>query len=208
MSVLQVKWLTQDFEQGKITREEFESLFSIINRSEQAAQQQNSLLTNGRALRLHPLTRRVLVQLRIYKKLITVVNYLIILSILSFVYLYAQYYQDTGTFPEFSINGFSDVISQAIRKPLPRDVEMAAEFLSSESGWSEAHISQFTGLWQSLEPKMQDQYQQTLWYRSFLLALSLQITEQRTIAKQGNEEAIQRSILLVKLANLLENKTS
>ena len=205
MSVLQLKWLTNDFEQGKITREEFESLFTVINRSENAAQI-NSVSRTGKALRLHPITRRVLCHLRVYKKLSNIINYVILLAVLSFVYLCAAYYKENGTFPELSLQGFTNVISQIAYKPLPRDAELAAEFLSSESDWNEAHIRQFLHLWQGLEPNLKQQYQQSLWFKSLLLSLSLQITEQRTLAKRGDVDAIQKSLALVKMENILENK--
>jgi len=205
MSVLQLKWLTNDFEQGKISREEFESLFTVINRSENAAQQ-SSVSRTGKAMRLHPITRRVLCHLRVHRKLTNVINYVILLSVLSFVYLCASYYKENGTFPEISLQGFTSVISQITYKPLPRDVELAAEFLSSESGWNEEHIRQFLNLWQALDPNLKQQYQKSLWFRSFLLSLSLQITEQRTLAKRGNVDAIQKSLALVKMENVLENK--
>ena len=205
MSVLQLKWLTNDFEKGKISREEFESLFTVINRSEKAAQK-SSISQTGKALRLHPITRRVLCQLRIYRKLTNVINYVILLSVLSFVYLCASYYKETGSLPELSLQGFTSILSQITYKPLPRDVELAAEFLSSEAGWNEEHIRQFLNLWQALDPKLKQQYQETIWYRSFLLSLSLQITEQRTLAKRGDVDAIQKSLALVKMEHVLENK--
>jgi len=206
MSAVQLKWLTNNFAQGRISREVFESVFHSLKDSEDAALQENTLLSTGKPVRLHPVTRRVLCQLRIYRRIVNVVNYIIIFSGLGIVYLGASYYQHMGSLPEFSMAGFNSLVSQLYQKPLPNDIKQAAEFLSGESDWSENHVTQFLTMWESLDPQLQQQYQKDLWYRSFLLALSLQITEQRTLAKRGHENALQKSVTLVKLSSILENK--
>ena len=205
MSALQVRWLNNHFAQGKISQEEFASLYTLIASSEAEAQQFIGNAKSSGVPRLHPMTRRTLAQLRGFKIMARTVNYLLVIALISFIYLVTENYQVTGTLPAFSIEGLEKVLTQTPRKPLPQDVRLAAEVLFEQSAWYEEHVIQFAGRWQALDQAQQREYQQTHWFKSFLLALSLQIVEQRGLAKQGNKQAMQQALLLVNLSRQLQN---
>jgi len=206
MSALQVRWLNSHFAQGKISREEFASLFHLIAHSEAQAQHSIETVKAKGVPRLHPMTRRILIQVRIFKTLAKLINYLLVVALISFIYLVAENYQVTGSLPELSMKGFEKVLTQTPRKPLPSDIIQAAETLSGQSSWYEEHVNQFSSQWLALEENQRQQYLDTRWFKAFVLALSLHIVEQRTLAKQGDSEAMHKVLPLVNLSKQLGNK--
>ena len=208
MSALQVRWLNNHFAQGKISKEEFASLHSLIAHSEAEAQQSIGVVKSKGVPRLHPMTRRTLAQVRLFRTLAKVVNYLLVIAFVSVIYLVAENYQITGTLPAFNLEGLEKVLTQTPRKPLPSDIMLAAEALSGDSGWYNEHINQFASQWQALDQRQQQQYQRTRWFKTFQLSLSLQIFEQRALAKQGNKKAMQQALALTNLSKQIEKSTS
>jgi hypothetical protein len=55
-----------------------------------------------------------------------------------------------------------------------------------------------------LDVTTQEQYKKSEWFRSFSLALALQIADQHALAKNGDVGALRRHEELVKLANMIE----
>lgn len=212
MSALQVTWLTNHFEQGKITEEEFTSLFRRITLAEQESERgtgskSDQIHVVKKVARLHPETRRTLARVRTFKKLAKAVNYTLILALISLVYLSAEYYQITGELPNMSVAGLEKLITQTPRKPLPSDIKLAAEFLSQQSQWDESHVNQFSERWENTLSGERARYSGERWFQGLQLALALHIAEQRILAKTGNSYAIQQAVLLAQLAKLLEKES-
>ena len=211
MSALQINWLTSHYEQGKITQEEFASLYRRINLSEKQAASVTSQKDNSKKLspvkiaRLHPETRRTLARVRTFKKLVKLANYTMVLAVISLVYLAAERYQITGSLPSFSLAGLEQLLTQTPRKPLPSDIKLAAEFLSQQTNWSEQHINQFADRWENTLINDRVSYGNEHWFRELKLSLSLHIAEQRILAKKGDYHAIQQALLLTNLATKLES---
>jgi len=205
MSATQVRWLTNHFAQGKISREEFESLYSRIANSEQQSYTNNEH-AQRKVLRLHPVTRRVLVQIRIFKNVAKLSKYAVMLAMISGVYIAFDYYKTNGTLSTFNVSAIESYFAQLTRNNLPTDTKEAAEFLANESHWDERHIYQFLQQWQNLDNSRKQEYQNQDWFRSFNLALSLQIADQRALIKQGDKMALQRKLLLVKLSENIDAK--
>jgi len=205
MSATQVRWLTNHFAQGKISKEEFASLYSRIANSEQHAHS-NSTNSQRKVLRLHPVTRRVLVKIRIFKSVAKISTYMLMLAMMSVSYIAFDYYKSNGTLSTFNIAAVERYFAQVTQVNLPTDMKEAAEFLANESHWNERHIYQFMAQWQAMDNSRQQEYQRQAWFRSFNLALSLQIADQRAMIKQGDKKALQRKLLLVKLAENIDAK--
>ncbi|WP_455375848.1 hypothetical protein [Kaarinaea lacus] len=213
MSALQVAWLTNHYEQGKITQEEFTSLFKRIRMSEKESvvgvdKVSDTKRAKLKVARLHPETRRTLARVRTFKKLVKVMNYTMLLALISVVYLSAEYYQVTGSLPKMSVAGLEKLLTQTPRKPLPSDIKLAAEFLSQQSDWDESHVSQFSERWQNTLSSDRMRFSNEYWFQGLRLALSLHIAEQRILAKNGNRKAIQQAVLLTQLAEKLENQSA
>ena len=190
MSATQVRWLTNHFAQGKISREEFESLYSRIANSEQQSYAKNEH-AQRKVLRLHPVTRRVLVQIRIFKNVAKLSKYAVMLAMISGVYIAFDYYKTNGTLSTFNVSAIESYFAQLTRNNLPTD---------------KRHIYQFLQQWQNLDNSRKQEYQNQDWFRSFNLALSLQIADQRALIKQGDKMALQRKLLLVKLSENIDAK--
>lgn len=210
MSALQISWLTNHYEQGKITQEEFTSLYQRITLLEKESEQSaklNRAQSNAkqRVARLHPETRRTLARVRSFKKLVKAVNYTIALALISVIYLSAEHYQVTGDLPPFSIAGLEKLLTQDPLKPLPSDIKLASEYLSEQANWDEQHISQYLDRWQNTLVSERQRYNEEHWFQGLKLALSLRIVEQRKLAKTGNERAIQQALLLTQMAEQLED---
>jgi hypothetical protein len=213
MSALQVAWLSNHYEQGKITEEEFTSLFRRITMAEKESvrgsgsksDEKNSV---KKVARLHPETRRTLARVRIFKKLARAVNYTMILALVSVIYLSAEHYQITGKLPDMSLAGLENLLTQTPRKPLPSDIKLAADFLSQQSEWDESHVNQFSERWRNTLTSERERYSGEHWFRGLQLALSLHIVEQRIRAKNGDPHAIQQAVLLTQLARQLENESA
>ena len=213
MSALQVAWLTNHYEQGKITQEEFTSLFKRIRMSEKESvvgvnKESDTKRAKLKVARLHPETRRTLARVRTFKKLVRVMNYTMLLALISVVYLSAEHYQVTGSLPNMSVAGLEKLLTQTPRKPLPSDIKLAAEFLSQQSDWDESHVSQFSERWQNTLSSERVRFSNEYWFQGLRLALSLHIVEQRILAKNGNRKAIQQAVLLTQLAEKLENQSA
>ena len=213
MSALQVAWLTNHYEQGKITQEEFTSLFKRIRMSEKESvvgvdKESDTKRAKLKVARLHPETRRTLARVRTFKKLVRVMNYTMLLALISVVYLSAEHYQVTGSLPKMSVAGLEKLLTQTPRKPLPSDIKLAAEFLSQQSDWDESHVSQFSERWQNTLSSDRVRFSNQYWFQGLRLALSLHIAEQRILAKNGNRKAIQQAVLLTQLAEKLENQSA
>jgi len=213
MSALQVSWLTSHFEQGKITQEEFASLYKRITLSEKQAA--NSRLAQGpvvnsrlKVARLHPETRRTLVRVRSFKKLVRLANYTMILALISVVYLAAERYQITGQLPSMSLSGLEQLLTQTPLKPLPSDIKLAAEYLYQQTDWNEQHVNQFSERWHNTLVSERVRYSNEHWFHSLKLALSLHIAEQSILARKGDRQAIKQAVLLSGLAKQLENKST
>jgi len=205
MSATQVRWLTNHFAQGKISKEEFASLYSKITNSEQQTHSENSNLQR-KVLRLHPVTRRVLVQIRVFKTVAKFSTYLLMLAMMSGIYIAFDFYKTNGTLATFNVSAVERYFAQVTQSSLPTDTKEAAEFLANESHWNESHIYQFLAQWQDLDSNRKQEYQRQGWFRSFNLALSLQIADQRALIKQGDKKALQRKLLLVKLSENIDDK--
>ena len=210
MSALQVSWLTSHYEQGKITQDEFSSLLHrIINSENEACASTgiNSAVGNQAKMvaRLHPETRRTLARVRSFKQLAKVMNYTIILCLISLVYLSAEHYQITGSLPDASIAGLEKLLTETPRKPLPSDIKLAAEYLSQQAEWDESHVNQFAERWQNVLSSERQRYTGEYWFQGLQLALSLHIAEQRMLAKNGNARAIKKTVLLTYLADQLKD---
>lgn len=213
MSAVQLGWLANHFEQGKITQEEFTSLYARINNSEkEAVTRQRQVVKSSRVVskvaRLHPETRRTLARVRTFKKLVSVVNYTMVLALISVIYLAAEHYQVTGSLPSANIAGLEKLLTQTPRKPLPMDIRQAAEVLSQHSSWDESHIQQFKERWDNTLLSERQRYSKEHWFQSLRLVLSLHIIEQRSLAKSGNRKAMQHTILLTQLEKFLEKDTA
>ena len=205
MSATQVRWLTNHFAQGKISQEEFASLYArIVSAEQQDADTDNK--SQRKILRLHPVTRRVLVQIRVFKFVARISTYLLMLAFMSMTYIAFDYYKNNGTLSTFNASAVERYFAQLTQQNLPTDTKEAAEFLASESNWTENHIYQFLEQWKILDDSKKQEFQNQDWFRSFTLALSLQIADQRALIKQGNKKALQRKLLLVKLADSIDNK--
>lgn len=205
MSATQVRWLTNHFAQGKISKEEFASLYSRITNSEQQAHS-SDVNPQRKVLRLHPVTRRVLAQIRVFKFVAKISTYLLMLAMMSVIYIAFDYYKTNGTLSTFNVSAVERYFAQVTQQSLPADIKEAAEFLANESNWTERHIYQFLEKWQSLADSRQREFQGQDWFRSFNLALSLQIADQRALIKQGDKKALQRKLLLVRLAENIDKK--
>lgn len=213
MSALQIAWLTNHYEQGKITQDEFTSLYQRITLSEketekQSAQAGGKSTNRAKVARLHPETRRTLARVRIFKKLVKAVNYTIALALISVIYLSAEHYQVTGTLPAFSAAGLEKLLTQEPLKPLPSDIKLAAEYLMQQPEWDEQHINQLTSRWQNLLISERQRYNDEHWFQGLKLALSLRIAEKRKLAKGGDDQAIHKSVLLTQLSEQLENTSA
>ena len=205
MSATQVRWLTNHFAQGKISKEEFASLYArIVSAEQQDVNAPNN--SQRKVLRLHPVTRRVLVKIRVFKFVARISTYMLMLAIISLSYIAFDYYKTNGTLSTFNVSAVERYFSQLTQQNLPADIKEAAEFLASESNWTEGHIYQFLEQWNNLAKTKRQELQNQDWFRSFTLALSLQIADQRALIKQGNKKALQRKLLLVKLAESIDNK--
>lgn len=203
MSAMQLGWLTSHYEQGKITSEEYAALYQRITTGETVQQPGEQ-----KVARLHPETRRTLARVRSFKKLALMVNYGLALCLISIVYLSIEHYQVSGSLPEMSAAGLERLLTQAPLKPLPSDLEMAAEFLSQQSNWDERYISQIQDRWQNTLISERERISSEQWFHVFQLALSLQIIEQGKLARRGNTNAIQQAIRLSTLAAQLEESHS
>ena len=214
MSALQISWLTNHYEQGKITQEEFASLYRRINLSEKQAANAPLQLAESKktaeitVARLHPETRRTLARVRTFKKLVRLSNYLMVLSVICVVYLSAERYQITGSLPSFNLAGLEQLLTQTPLEPLPSDIRLAAEYLSRQTSWSQQYINQFADRWQNTLINDRASYSNEHWFRGLKLALSLHIAEQRMLARKGDHNAIQQALLLTGLAEKLENTTT
>jgi len=232
MSALQLTWLTNHYEQGKITPDEFTSLYRRIAQTEKQLRLQkcpelkvaefpkvpNRKPVESKSLnesdqkkfsisQLHPATRRALVRVRSFKKLVQVMNYLIALFIVSTVYLSMEYYKVSGSLPSINLAGLEQLFTQTPRKPLPSDLKLAAEFLADQSDWYDDHVIQFAENWRNTLLSDRQQYSNEHWFHGFKLALSLHIAEQRYLAKSGDSHAIQHTVLLTQLAEQLEQNS-
>ena len=217
MSALQISWLTNHYEQGKITQEEFTSLYRRIamserqaarSKSESKSDSANKSITGVKVARLHPETRRTLARVRTFKKLVKVANYTMVLAVICIVYLSAERYQVTGSLPSLSLAGLEQLLTQTPREPLPSDIKLAAEFLSQQSDWNEQHIHQFSNRWENTLVSERERYSEEHWFRELKLAISLHIAEQRIMARKGDRHAIQQTVLLTNLAEILENESA
>ena len=206
MSATQVRWLTDHLSQGKITREEFASLYHRIIASQQDTGDVAPQTQTGkrRVKRLHPVTRRILAQIRVFKMVARGAKYFLVLGLIAGLYITWDTYQQDNA-GVFNADAIKSSLSRSLEKPLPADMRLAAHQLADQSNWYTAHIQQFNDRWAALNPEKQKQYQQEEWYRSFSLALALQTAEQRALAKSGNRDAIYRSQALVTLSQTLEN---
>lgn len=205
MSATQVRWLTNHLAQGKISKEEFASLYSRIVNSEQQDADTN-INSQRKVLRLHPVTRRVLVQIRVFKFVAKISTYLLMLAMMSVIYIAFDYYKTYETLSTFNVSAVERYFAQVTQTNLPTDIKGAAEFLANESNWTERHIYQFLEQWQLLDSAKQREFQSQDWFRSFNLALSLQIADQRALIKQGDKKALQRKLLLVRLSENIDKK--
>lgn len=214
MSALQISWLTNHYEQGNITREEFSSLYSRIRQTEKEELRKNTNQDVGheaaqiKVARLHPQTRRTLARVRGFKKLVTLGNYTMALALVSVIYLSAEHYQIAGTLPPLSFAGLEKLLTKEPLKPLPTDIKLAAEFLSEQPEWDEQHVNQFLDRWQNTLQSERVRYSSEHWFQGLQLALSLHIIEQKKLAKGGNGNAIQQAVLLNQMAEQLEKGAS
>lgn len=211
MSATQIGWLTNHFEQGKITQDEFTALYKQIRQAEKKSDTDFSAgqhPVKTRVARLHPETRRTLARVRCFKKLVKLVNYTMVLAIISVVYLAAEHYQVTGTVPALNLAGLEKLITQEPLKPLPSDIKLAGEFLAGQSDWDEQHVNQFMDRWNNTLLSERQRYSNEYWFQSLKLALSLHIVEQRKLAKTGNGHAIKQAVLLTQMAEQLEEASA
>lgn len=215
MSALQISWLTNHYEQGKITSEEFTSLYRQITLAEKQIKASNAesfstgdMVSNGKSkrkvMRLHPETRRSLARVRSFKGLARLMSYTMVVAFISIVYLSAEHYQVTGSLPSASIDGLEKLLTQAPREPLPSDFKLAAEYLSGQTDWHEVHVQQLSERWQNMQVSEREQYLDTDWFKALQLSLSLHIIEMKSLARQGDRLAIQQAALLTQLAKNLE----
>ena len=211
MSATQIGWLTNHFEQGKITQDEFTALYERIRQAEKDfanKQDYTGNVAQGRVARLHPETRRTLARVRCFKKLVKLVNYTMLLAIISVVYLAAEHYQVTGTMPSLNIAGLEKLLTQEPLKPLPSDIKLAAEYLAGQSRWDEQHVNQFLDRWHNTLLSERQRFSGEHWFQGLKLALSLHIVEQRKLAKTGNGHAIKQAVLLTQMAEQLEEASA
>jgi hypothetical protein len=206
MSALQLRWINYHFAHGNISREEFTSLRKRIAQSEQA--QNADTESQRKVFRLHPQTRRVLAQIRTFKSVARVASYFLFVAIISAAYIVADHYKTTRTITDLRLDVFESYFTHTSpQQPLPSDIQSAAEYLVLNSNWNEQHIHQFLSQWQALDRTLQKEYQGQNWFRSFSLALSLHIADQRALLKQGDKAAIKRNLALVKLADEIDGNT-
>lgn len=211
MSATQIGWLTNHFEQGKITQDEFTALYKRIRQAEKDLGNKQGYVDNvaqSRVARLHPETRRTLARVRCFKKLVKFVNYMMAMAIISVVYLAAEYYQVAGTMPPLNLSGLEKLLTQEPLKPLPSDIKLAAEYLAGQSQWDEQHVSQFLDRWHNTLLSERQRYSGEHWFQSLKLALSLHIVEQRKLAKAGKGHAIKQALLLTQMAEQLEETSA
>ncbi|WP_455206801.1 hypothetical protein [Kaarinaea lacus] len=202
MSAIQLRWINYHFAHGNISREEFASLRKRIAQSEK--QQTTDIESQRKVLRLHPQTRRVLAQIRVFKSVATYAKYMLLLGFMSAAYIIVDHYQHTGSLTGLNFDVFENYFTKAPQEALPSDIKLAAEYLVSKSDWNEQHIRQFMTQWQSLDKKLRQEYRGQSWFRSFSLALSLQIVDQRALVKQGEKTAIKRNLVLAKFAEEID----
>ncbi|MCI0506293.1 MAG: hypothetical protein L0Z73_09320 [Gammaproteobacteria bacterium] len=206
MSALQIRWINYHFAHGHISREEFTSLRKRIAQSEQA--QNTDTESQRKVFRLHPQTRRVLAQIRTFKSAARLAAYFLFVGTVCAVYIVADHYKNTGTLNDVKLDVFERYFTHAApEQPLPSDIKSAAEYLVLNSNWKEQHIHQFMSQWRSLDKTLRKEYQGQSWFRSFSLALSLHIADQRALLKQGDKAAMKRNLALVKLADEIEGNT-
>lgn len=203
MSALQLRWLTEHLSQGKITREEFASLYSLVASPAQDADQLGN--QKRRAVpRLHPVTRRILVQIRMFKAVAKGARNLLLIGVMCACYVaWDVYHQDRGGQP-FDISMLASYVTGTTVQPLPPGIKPAAQFLSDRNDWQGANIREFDQRWQTLSQDKQNKYRQTEWFRAFSLALALQIADQRALAKNGNVDAARRQRALKNLAQSIQ----
>lgn len=206
MSALQLRWINYHFAHGNISREEFATLRKRVAQPEKA-QSVDGVVQPRKVLRLHPQTRRVLAQIRVFKSVAKLATYFLLVTAISAAYIVTDHYRQTGTLTDVSLLTFEDYFMQAVQKPLPSDIKQAAIFLTENSSWSDIHIQQFMQLWQSLDKTQQKQYPHQGWFQSFSLALSLHIADQKALIKKGDKSAIKRQIALIKLAEFIDRGT-
>ncbi|MGD8570456.1 MAG: hypothetical protein PVJ39_20380 [Gammaproteobacteria bacterium] len=207
MSALQVRWLTEHLSQGKITREEFASLYTLVASTtqnlDQGTNQQRRTVP-----RLHPVTRRILVQIRMFKAVARAARNLLLIGVMCACYLaWEAYHQESGqNFNISAITGYftGALFTGATLQPLPSGIKPAAEYLSDRNNWQGPHIKEFDQRWQTLTQDKQNQYRETEWFRAFSLALALQIADQRALAKSGNVDAARRQQILKNLAQSIK----
>ncbi|MGD8571779.1 MAG: hypothetical protein PVG89_17315 [Gammaproteobacteria bacterium] len=205
MSALQVRWLTEHLSQGKITREEFASLYARVTTANRAANEEQDGAQHKKVLRLHPMTRRILIQIRAFKTVARGAKILLFIGLVIASYYAWQIYQsDDMTMAQFGKSTINALLSGTIAKPLPEDFQAAARFLSGQNNWALMHVNEFTARWAALDVTTQEQYKKSEWFRSFSLALALQIADQHALAKNGDVGALRRHEELVKLANMIE----
>jgi hypothetical protein len=207
MSALQVRWLTEHLSQGKITREEFASLYTLVaattQNTDHGTNQQRRTVP-----RLHPVTRRILVQIRMFKAVARWARNLLFIGLMSACYVvWDAYHHDSGQ--HFDISAITGYFTGAMfagtnGQPLPSGIKPAAEYLSDRNDWQAPHIREFDQRWQTLSQDKQNNYRQTEWFRAFSLALALQIADQRALAKSGNVDAARRQQALKNLAQSIQ----
>lgn len=202
MSALQLRWINYHFAHGNISREEFASLRKRIAHPDQAQSAEGA--QQRKVLRLHPQTRRILAQIRVFKSVAKLAKYFLLIAAMSVAYIITDHYRNTGSLADINLAVFENYFSRATQEPLPSDIQQAAQYLTEKSNWNDQHVNQFMALWQSLDKTQQQQYQKQGWFQSFSLALSLHIADQRALIKKGDKNAIKRQLTLVKLAEVID----
>lgn len=209
MSAIQVRWLADHLSQGKISREEFASLYNRVMAEREQAAGIDAITARRRVQRLHPVTRRILAQIRVFKRMARVARYLLVIGVAGA--LYAAWSNDLQ-FNDDLLKGQIVTsllsLSPAWVPSLAPDIRQATEQLAGWANWNVQSVNEFNRRWRALPTQKIKTYQGTAWYRGFELALALQIAEQRALAKTGGGQAVLKAQVLDRLRHTLERPLS
>lgn len=192
MLLVDANTLARHFVRGDLTKNEFVSLSSSLEKLEQIKRSDRFFRKCVGIIRCSGELLRYSIKLRA-KVLWRFIKYSIIsLLVLSLVVIYRVDFADL----EYLANSDADM-SQVVKliingspEKLPDDIRRAAEILSADKKWQWQHVRQMKNLWADVGKQKKQAIRKTRWFQTFYLMALLKEAEYKKMAHNSVEGSL------------------
>lgn len=205
MLVLDAETLAKHYVNGSLSKEQFATLSASLAQVEQDIRNRNLLMQFIKLFQCPRELRNYTIKWRVKSAWQFTKFIFFVVLVLVLVMLWRVDSGDLKNMWESGINArqLAELVIEGTPEPLPEDMRLAVDYLSSNPGWERLHVRQIKARWLELDAKEKSVIKQTHWFREFSLMVAVKKAEQQKRLRNGDIAVVRSLTELSELSDIL-----